>query len=247
MVQARRLLRATLIGCALGALSLTASADEGGLQLSPIRLDLSAKQRGGALTLTNKAGERKTIQVDVVAWSQRDGEDVYEPSQSLLANPPLFFLEAGASQVVRVGLPAAARTASSVEQAYRVFLREVPDERPLDVPGLRVAMRLGVPVFVAPASHGPSALQWNGVIGTDGTVAIALENTGIVHARAADLRLVAADGEVVGRDGTMHYALAGSRQVWHLKPSRPLSPGMVRVSALMEEGVREFPVVLRAP
>jgi fimbrial chaperone protein len=246
-VSARKRLRAALAGCALALASLVAGADEGGLQLSPIRLDLSVKQRGGALTLTNKATTRKTIQVDVVAWSQQAGEDVYTPSTALLANPPLFFLDPGASQVVRVGLPAAARNPAPVEQAFRVFLREVPDERPLEVPGLRVAMRLGVPVFIAPASGGAPQVQWSGAIGADGIVTITLSNSGNIHVRAADLRLVAPDGEVLGHDGTMHYALAGSRQAWRIKPSRPVSPGPMRLSALMEDGVREFPVVLPAP
>jgi fimbrial chaperone protein len=243
-----KLLRAFLTGCALGFCSLASAADEGGLQLSPIRLDLGIKARGGALTLTNTTRERKTVQVDVNAWTQRGGEEIYEPTQALLVNPPLFFLEPGASQVVRVGLPAATREAPPAEQAYRVFMREVPDERPLDVPGLRVVVRLGVPVFVAPRAAGAAQLNWSGVVNPDGSVTVISENTGAIHARAADLRLLPqGGGEELARDATMHYVLVGSRKSWHFKPKHALSAGPVKITALMEEGVREFPVVLRKP
>ncbi|HZP10962.1 MAG TPA: fimbria/pilus periplasmic chaperone [Nevskiaceae bacterium] len=219
----------------------------GGLQVSPIRLDLGAKQRGGALTLTNTSESKKTIQVDVVAWSQNGEEDVYTPSRELLANPPLFFLEPGASQVVRIGLAASAK-ASASERSYRVYLREVPQDKPVDAATLRVVVRLGVPVFVSPAAAIAPDLQWSGQLQKDGSVIVALENRGSKHVRVAQLKLLAATGgEVLGEDPSLHYLLAGSRQRWQIKPgAQKLTAGPARISALMEDGAREFPVVVQA-
>jgi fimbrial chaperone protein len=241
----RELLGLTLATVLMSGAMPASAQGGGGLQVSPIRLDLGAKQRGGALTLTNTSERRKTIQVDVVAWSQNGDEDVYTPSRELLANPPLFFLEPGASQVVRIGL-AASTKASSAEHPYRVFLREVPEDKPLESSALRVVVRLGVPVFVSAPAIAPD-LHWSASLQKDGSVIVALENAGTQHVRAAQLKLLAEQAsEVIGADPSLHYVLAGSRQRWQVKPTSPLAPGPARISVLMEDGVREIPVVVQA-
>ncbi len=242
----RDILGLTLATVLMSGATPASAQGGGGLQVSPIRLDLGAKQRGGALTLTNTSESRRTVQVDVVAWSQKDGEDVYTPSRELLANPPLFFLEPGAAQVVRVGLAASVQPAS-VERPYRVFLREVPEDKPVESSALRVVVRLGVPVFVSPATPIAGKPQWSAHLQKDGSVAIALDNPGTAHLRAAQVRLLPEQGsEVLGADPSLRYALTGSRQTWHVKPAGKLAPGPARISALMEDGAREFPVVVQA-
>lgn len=244
---ARAILGLTLATVLMSGATPASAQGGGGLQVSPIRLDLGGKQRGGALTLTNTSEIKKTVQVDVVAWSQNGEEDVYTPTRELLANPPLFFLDPGASQVVRIGLPASTK-ASSSERAYRVYLREVPQDKPAEAATLRVVVRLGVPVFVSPATAIAADLQWSAHLQTDGSVIVALENRGTKHVRVAQLKLLAATGgEVRGEDTAMHYVLAGSHQRWQVKSAtQKLAPGSARISALMEDGVREFPVVVQA-
>ena len=243
---ARAILGLTLATVLMSGATPASAQGGGGLQVSPIRLDLGAKQRGGALTLTNTSEKKKTIQVDVVAWSQKGDEDVYAPSRELLANPPLFFLEPGASQVVRVGIAASAPK-SDAERPYRVYLREVPEDKVVESSALRVVVRLGVPVFVAPPAAIAPRLQWSAQIQRDGSVIATLDNAGTQHVRAAQLKLLAEKGaDVIGEDPTLHYVLAGSRQRWQFKPAGRIAAGPARISALMEDGVREFPVVLQA-
>ena len=243
---ARAILGPTLATVLMSGASPASAQGGGGLQVSPIRLDLGAKQRGGALTLTNTTQTRKTIQVDVVAWTQKDEQDVYDGSRELLANPPLFFLEPGAAQVVRVGLAATTKPANT-ERPFRVFLREVPDEKPAENSALRVVVRLGVPVFIAPATPVAVKAQWSAHLQKDGSVSLVLDNPGTAHVRAAQVKLLPEKGsDEIGADPSLHYALAGSHQTWHVKPSAKLAPGPARISALMEDGVREFPVVVQA-
>lgn len=243
---AREILGLTLATVLMSGATPASAQGGGGLQVSPIRLDLGGKQRGGALTLTNNSEIRKTIQVDVFDWTQKGEEDVHTPTRELLANPPLFFLEPGSSQVVRIGLAASAK-ASAGERAYRVFLREVPEDKPVDAATLRVVVRLGVPVFVSPATAIAPDLQWSGHLQTDGSVIVALENRGTKHVRVAQLKLLSSSGsEVLGEDPSMHYLLAGSHQRWQVRSAQKIAAGPAKVSALMEDGVREFPVVVQA-
>jgi hypothetical protein len=57
--------------------------------------------------------------------------------------------------------------------------------------------------------------------------------------------LLADQGEVLGDDPSLHYVLAGSRARWQIKPGGKPAAGPAKISALMEDGVREFPVVVQ--
>jgi fimbrial chaperone protein len=219
----------------------------GGLALHPLRVDLTPEQRGAAVMLRNEGETRKTIEVEVMAWAQPHGGEEYAPTRALLASPPLFFLEPGASQTVRIGRPMSAGPVGDAEQAFRVFFREVPPAAPAGGGALRVAVRLGIPVFVAARDAQP-ALQWQAALRVDGTAALTLINRGTRHARAAEVRLLAADSDVVvARAEGFRYVLAGARQSWQLQPTVKLTPGAYRVVAQFEGGVREHAIALVRP
>lgn len=242
---ARRGWRPLLLALVLAAAGPAVAG--GGLALHPLRVDLTPEQRGAAVTLRNEGSTRKTIEVEAMAWAQPDGGEHHAPTRALLVSPPLFFLAPGASQTVRIGRPLSAGTVGDVEQAYRVFFREVPPAVPPDGGALRVAVRLGIPVFVAPREAQP-ALHWQALLGPDGTIALTLINRGTRHARAVDVRLLAPDGDaVLARAEGFRYVLAGARQSWQLLPSVALQPGAYRVVAHFEDGVREHAIALARP
>ena len=110
-----------------------------------------------------------------------------------------------------------------------------------------MAVRLGIPVFVAARDAQP-ALQWQAALRVDGTAALTLINRGTRHARAAEVRLLAADSDVVvARAEGFRYVLAGARQSWQLQPTVKLTPGAYRVVAQFEGGVREHAIALVRP
>lgn len=229
------------------AIAGPAGAAGGGLALHPLRVDLTPDQRGAAVMLRNEGETRKTIEVEVMAWAQPHGGEHYAPTRALLASPPLFFLEPGASQTVRIGRPMSAGTVGDAEQAFRIFFREVPPAAPAAGGALRVAVRLGIPVFVAARDAQP-ALQWQVALRADGAATLTLINRGTRHARAAEVRLLDAESDrVVARAEGFRYVLAGARQSWQLEPTVPLTPGAYRVVAQFEDGVREHAIALVQP
>jgi len=196
------------------------SAGAAAFFVNPIRADLSAKHGVAALTVTNGGAAPSVIQLEVLAWSQRDGQDVYLPSTELLATPPIFTVPAGASQIVRIGLRRAVDPRD--ELSYRVYLREVPAPPRPDFVGLTVALRMGVPVFVAPASGVASAaLRWTVAPAGPGQVRLTVSNAGTGHAQITGFTLAqGAASAPLAQKKMLAYVLAGQQQSW-LLPANP--------------------------
>lgn len=158
----------------------------GVFSVSPIKVELAESQRASTLTIRNDDVEAVTVQVDPMAWSQQDGQDVLEPTRDLVVGPPIFNLAPGAEQIVRLGRVNV--TTSDREQAYRVILREVPPPAN-EHRGVRVALKLSLPVFIQPKGEVNSDLSWTWVEGADGLI-LRVTNKGLGHARIASFQIV---------------------------------------------------------
>ena len=137
----------------LAALFALSSAGAGTFTISPLRVDFTGAASTAALTVRNEEAAPVVVQAEGLAWSQDGGQDAFQPTRDLLVSPAVFTLAPGGSQLVRVALrrgPDATR-----ELSYRMMLQEVPQAASPDFTGLQVALRLSIPVFVAPLA--PSA------------------------------------------------------------------------------------------
>ena len=121
-------------------------ASAASLGVSPVRVTLSESQSMGALTVRNDGTEPASLQMEMLSWSQAEGQDVLTPTRELLANPPIFTVPAGGSQLVRVGLRRAPD--GQRELTYRIVLQELPPPPNPDFMGTRMLMRISLPVFV---------------------------------------------------------------------------------------------------
>ena len=99
-------------------------ASAASLGVSPVRVTLSESQSMGAITVRNDGAEPVSMQMEMLNWSQAEGKDVLTPTRDLLANPPIFTVPAGGSQLVRVGLRRAPD--GQRELTYRIGLQELP-------------------------------------------------------------------------------------------------------------------------
>lgn len=219
------------------------AAFAGSFAVSPIKAELTAQRAVTSLNVRNDGSESVSIQLQTNSWSQRDGVDVQSPTTDLIASPPIFSLEPGASQVVRVGLRKP--LAGTVETTYRLLLQELPPAPTPGFQGLKVALALSVPVFVAPAT--PPTENWDWQLNqVDGELQVRLHNQGNVHARITDFTLYLADGSQVARMDSASYVLAGEAGQWTLTPSLPVANGTrLRLSARTTAGPREIELDLR--
>src|SRR5205823_13929905 len=207
-------------------------ASAGSFQVNPIRVEMGKGATSAAITVRNDGSEPIVVQSSVVSWSQDKGQDVYAPTTEALVTPPIMTVPPGGEQIVRVGLRRAADPQR--ELTYRLYLQEVPPPPKPGFTGLQVALRVGLPVFVAPAAPGIRRLEWSAQIGPDGAIRLAAQNTGNAHVQVSDFELgLPAAGEPIARESTLAYVLAGQRRLWTLPapPDRVKSVSELRLKA----------------
>jgi fimbrial chaperone protein len=205
--------------------------------IAPIRAELAAGHRTEVLTLTNDDDAPVVVQIHVVGWSQSNGEEQLDDTRELLVTPPVLQIPAKSEQIVRVALrrePDPAR-----ELTYRVIFEEVPQAAPTQFTGLRVALRLSVPVFVAPMRVKAAAdVTWEAHPLQDGEFEVTATNHGNGHLQVADFDMQYRGVGTLLRGMTSKYVLSGSRMTWRLKPAGGAGSGAgdLRQGALVVHG-----------
>ena len=229
-----------------GVLSLLAigPAFAGSIAVNPVRVALSAKQTTGALVVRNSGAEPSVVQLQIVSWSQQDGKDVLVPTKDLLGTPPIFTVPAGGSQTVRVGLRQ--RIDARTEGTYRLILQEVPPPPKPEFRGLQVALRLSVPIFVAPEAPSSSTLAWHADLTSQGDLKIAAANTGNTHVQVLRFKLSSDGAELSSTTpAEAAYVLPGQRREWNMRfTSVPAAGRTVRVEAQTDAGDMQADVIV---
>ncbi|MES3040426.1 MAG: molecular chaperone [Pseudomonadota bacterium] len=224
-----------LLLCGLVSLGLDAHA--AGLAVSPLRLDLRPGQQMTALTVSNTGKSALLVQGSVISWQQDGSAEPQTMARAMLLTPALFRLPPGGRQLVRIGWQQQT-SAPEREQAYRVFMQEVPDGLPSG-PGLQVSLRVGVPLFVAPTKAPVRASEWHWQPAQASQPAsLLLQNNGNRHERITQLKVSDARKRVL-RDGPLlFYVLPGAKQ------ALPLPAGDITLPLLIEtrsdQGSRQF-------
>jgi fimbrial chaperone protein len=209
----------------------------GSFQVNPIRVELDSRSTTQSLVIRNDAAEPLVVQLSLNAWQQADGSDVYTPTHEAIVTPPIAHVPPGGEQVVRVGLRRAPDP--SRQLSYRLFVQEVAAPAAAGFAGLQVALRVGIPVFVAPQSAVKRELAWVASREGDGSLRLGVENRGNVHVQLVELVVRAPDhDEPIAHQQQLAYVLAGQSCVFVLPASWPSQalPGAVRVSAFGDAG-----------
>ncbi|WP_426701652.1 fimbrial biogenesis chaperone [Rhodanobacter sp. Col0626] len=185
----------------------------GSFQVNPVRAELSRARPVSAMTVRNTGAEPAVIQLRAVSWTQPDGKDRYDMAPDILGTPPIFTIPAGGSQLIRVG--SRRPPEANLERAYRLFLQEVPPPPQPGSKGLRLALRLSIPLFVIPATAVSPELHWDAVAVASGKVRIHVANHGSSHAWFTQIGLVMVQGGQALPISTLPvYVLPGAAHDW---------------------------------
>jgi len=213
MVQ--RLILGILASTAVLGLS-AAQARAGTFSISPLRVELSSQVQTGALTLRNQEDAPVVVQAEGLLWEQSDGEDRLTPTRDVLVSPAVFTVPANGSQLIRVALRRPADAGR--ELSYRLILTEVPQQASPDLTGLNLALRLSLPIFVAPAASAEPQLEWTATRDADGAIALTARNAGSAHARVLSFTVAPATGAGPTVDERVTaYILPGQVRTWTLE------------------------------
>ncbi len=185
-----------LMTAAALAAGIAAGAQAGSLTIAPVVVTLDEKTHSASLTIKNEGDEVRVIQTELLRWTQQNGADVQIPSGDILVNPPMATLPPGQTQIVRVGLKRQADNAQ--ELAYRLYVTEVPPPSE-GFTGLRIALRLGVPIYVAPRARASARMGWQAARQPNGALLLTLLNDGNRHLRVDGFKIVdPATGRTLG-------------------------------------------------
>jgi fimbrial chaperone protein len=223
-----------LIRCAalLAAFLVGAPAFAGSFSVAPVRIDMKMPRRAAAIEVQNTGEAPAQLQVERYRWlADRDGDDQLEPTEEIIATPPIFTLAPGAKQIVRVLLFGTIDPAR--ESSYRLIFQETAlnDPPPNTVQAL---LRISMPVFISPPNAKPS-IAWSMSRESDRWWLTA-ENTGNAHAQITAART--GSGQELKAPG---YLLPGEKRRFAV--DRPVDQVLVtlRDEAEQPAAVRAMP------
>ncbi len=224
----RFLVAAPLLFCGLLVAGLAQAA---GLAVAPLSLTLQPGEQATSVIVTNRDDHPWVIQADVKRWTQPDGHDHYQLDPNLLATPALFRIPSQAKQVVRVGFSGGPAQAGNVEQAFRLFIAQVPPQQsvagsasPGEPAGVQFLLHLVLPVFLPPVHPRPQS-RWS-VEKTGGQPVLRLYNEGNVHLRLIEVSATDAAGKAVFDQRGLWYVLAGAYHDWPVPAAVGSSSGL---------------------
>ena len=219
----------------LAWMSLPAAA--GTFNVSPIRVGLSPQQATMPLSITNDGDEAVVIQAQAMQWSQENGQDVYVPTDHILATPPIVTIPAHGKQTLRIGMRK--KINPERELSYRIYLAEVPGAAKEDGIGVQMLLRIGIPIFITGTVATKPDLNWSLITSAPNAGKLKVTNTGNAHAQLADIRLLdIGSGQAIARRSAPAYLLPGTTQEWPLEmaPGKTIGSAAIRLKAFMDSG-----------
>jgi fimbrial chaperone protein len=207
---------------------LASASGNASVNVRPLRVDLSNEQRSSAITVDNGQAAPEIMRVEVDAWDQRSGSDRYVRSTDLLVVPPVLSIAPQHGKVVRLALRSL--VSGSREQAYRVFVTEVPPQiKQAQGAQVQVAYRIGIPVFVNAGKVSASApvnggAQWKARLIDSKRIRISVASASDTHIRINETKIYAdaSKEELLADQPVSEYLLAGATRSFDIAASKPL-------------------------
>lgn len=200
---------------ATGALSIflglfSTAATAASLNVSPTKLEVFSPQQAATISLRNMGDKAITGQVRVFAWRQENGEDVLEPTEAVVASPPMVGIHPGADYTVRVVRMSSEPVAG--EEAYRLVVDEVPDAAARRNGVINVAIRYVIPLFFDSPEAGQARVAWS-IAHKNGKAVLTARNDGDKREQLRDLYL---GGKPIAK-GLAGYVLGHSESSWEVR------------------------------
>jgi fimbrial chaperone protein len=182
-----------------------------------------------SMSVTNQGDTTVYIQAELLKWTQQKGSDIYAPARDVIVSPPMFKIEPGEMQIVR--LHSMLTDGSNQERTYRVILQELPSPSPdLNRPAVATILRMSIPIFILPPDVDPPQVNWKATRTENGLV-IRAKNTSNSHIQLTSLKLVDGDDKVLRNQKIFVYILAGQSYRWHIKLPDDWTSDSIKLSA----------------
>lgn len=183
----------------------------GSVQISPVHLDLSAKRPIASLRIKNIGDAKIAFQLNIKRWQLQHNKEIYQQSDALIFSPPIFTLQPGQIQIIRVGLRSEKSINATTELAYRLFFRQLPlDNNSSDLSSLRLIFNISLPVFVKPKQKLQKLLSWKLAYMNRTHLSLRVTNSGNAYALIYGIKL----------DTIHHKTIYSQEQSFYLLPQQ---------------------------
>jgi len=195
------------------------AASASNFTVTPTEVNLSASATSALVTLRNVSKLPLRFEVTLVSWSEDEhGKMALNPSADVTFFPKLVELAGGGSRNIRIGINAG--MAREVEQSFRLFIEELPDQSAPAPAANAVALRtkIGIPVFVRPAKPSRTAVI-DGVSVENGKVLARVRNTGNLHISVDTISVKGTGGSAsptFTKEGPGWYVLPGATRIFEV-------------------------------
>lgn len=211
-------------------------AHTSGLQISPVRINFFPEEKITSFKITNLTKQKVTLQSSIKRWQQKQGVDSYTDQDLVFLSPPITSIEPGQMQVFRVALRKNITT--NVEQAFRIFLKEVvaTSDQDEELPGLHFALQISLPIFIKPIKTIKKDIVWS-IKKDKKHLVLMAKNPSNRHVQITGLKLLEKSNNRVPLvdKNVFHYLLAGQSYRWSLD----ISPEAKQFSDTMQHTLLE--------
>jgi fimbrial chaperone protein len=185
--------------------------------VTPTEVNLSTSATSALVTLRNGSKLPLRFEITLVSWSEDEhGKMTLTPSSDVTFFPKLVELTPGASRNIRIGINAG--TARDVEQSFRLFVEELPDQSAPAANAVALRTRVGIPVFVRPAKPSRTAAI-ESVSVENGKVLARVRNTGNLHISVDTISVKGTSGSgapTFTKEGPGWYVLPGATRIFEV-------------------------------
>ena len=194
--------------------SLSAPAGAASLQVAPVSVEVAAPSASTIVTLRNEGTRPLVAQIRVFRWFQVNGEEKLEPTDDVVASPPITSLAPKTDYTVR--LVRVAKRPLSAGESYRLLVDELPDRTAERTGVVSLVLRYSIPVFFYSGTAAEAKLTWS-LERRGGQIYVSATNAGDRHSRISALKIRDEKGSTVSfGNGLTGYALGRSTIRWAL-------------------------------
>jgi fimbrial chaperone protein len=202
---------AALVTASLISVSTSQAAS---LQVAPVSIEVQAPGAAATITLRNEGTNPLNAQIRVFRWTQANGQEKLEPTDDVVASPPLATLPPKTDYTVR--LVRVTKRPIATGESYRLFVDELPDPKAQQNRVVTLVMRYSIPVFFYPPDTADAKLAWS-VEQRSGRVYVSATNAGDRHVRISALMLRDGNGTTASfGNGLTGYVLGRSTMRWEI-------------------------------
>lgn len=203
------------------------------ISVEPTTVILTPKNTVQSITVANADVQPLLLQIQSMAWTQMNGLDSYQNTQDLLISPPIVNIPPGEERIIRIGFINQAFPLKA-ERPYRIFLQQVLTDKEthlINSDKIKVALRIGIPVFIEPQTNPQPQLIWKRTVSKNGEIFLSANNIGTKHVKINAIQIKDANNKTFLLDD-FKYILPNSTQYWTLPKDRHIqSPLSLRIEA----------------